>query len=81
MCSFVILKDNLDSSDLTYWLNQKPLYSPGLMKAAYGTFLTAFLVIWENDRVADDAASRFNVTWQRTSPSAHLFLVKGQKYH
>lgn len=68
MRSFAITKSNLTNADLAYWLNKKPLYSPGLMKAAYGTFLTAFLVIWENDRVADDAASRFNVTWSRTAP-------------
>ncbi|WP_407453266.1 chitobiase/beta-hexosaminidase C-terminal domain-containing protein, partial [Methanobrevibacter sp.] len=68
MRSFAITRSNLTNDSLAYWLAQKSLYSPGLMKAAYGTFLTAFLVIWENDRVADDAASRFNVTWQRTSP-------------
>ena len=68
MRSFAITKSNLTNASLSYWLNQKSLYSPGLMKAAYGTFLTAYLVIWENDRVADEAASRFNVTWSRTAP-------------
>lgn len=68
MRSFAIVRSNLTNDSLAYWLAQKSLYSPGLMKAAYGTFLTSLLVIWENDRVADDAASRFNVTWQRTSP-------------
>ena len=38
------------------------------MKAAYGTFLTPLLVIYENDRVADESASKFNVTWSRVSP-------------
>ena len=68
MRSFAITKSNLTNASLSYWLNQKSLYSPGLMKAAYGTFLTSYLVIWENDRVADEAASRFNVTWSRTAP-------------
>ncbi|WP_407453259.1 chitobiase/beta-hexosaminidase C-terminal domain-containing protein [Methanobrevibacter sp.] len=68
MRSFAITRSNLTNDSLAYWLSQKALYAPGLMKASYGTFLTAFLVIWENDRVADDAAGRFNVTWRRTSP-------------
>lgn len=38
------------------------------MKAAYGTFLTPLLVIYENDCVADGSASNFNVTWERISP-------------
>ena len=39
------------------------------MKAAYGTFLTPLLVIYENDRVADESANKFNVTWSRISPA------------
>lgn len=38
------------------------------MKAAYGTFLTALLVEYCHDQVADDITSEFNVTWARTSP-------------
>lgn len=68
MRSFAIAKDNVTDDDLRYWLNQKEVYIPGLMKAAYGTFLTPLLVIYENDRVADEAASKFNVTWNRISP-------------
>ena len=68
MRSFAIVKSNLTSDDLSYWLNQKELYAPGLMKAAYGTFLSPLLVIYENDRVADESASKFNVTWSRVSP-------------
>ena len=68
MRSFAIVKSNLTSDDLGYWLNQKELYAPGLMKAAYGTFLSPLLVIYENDRVADESASKFNVTWNRISP-------------
>lgn len=68
MRSFAIVKSNLTSDDLSYWLNQKEMYAPGLMKAAYGTFLSSLLVIYENDRVADESASKFNVTWNRISP-------------
>lgn len=68
MRSFAVVRDNLTSDDLQYWLNQKSCFSPGLMKAAYGTFLTSLLVIYDNDCVADEAAYRFNVTWNRISP-------------
>ena len=68
MRSFAVVKNNLTDTDLRYWLDQKELYVPGLMKAAYGTFLTPLLVIYENDRVADEAAEKFNVTWSRVSP-------------
>ena len=66
--SFAIVKSNVTDEELEYWLNQKILYEPGLMKVAYGTFLTSLLVIYENDRVADESASKFNVTWSRISP-------------
>lgn len=68
MRSFAVVKSNLTSNDLRYWLNQKGLYEPGLMKAAYGTFLTPLIVIYENDRVADESSNKFNVTWSRISP-------------
>ena len=44
MRSFAVARDNVTCDDLNYWLDQKPLYGPGLMKAAYGTFLSALLV-------------------------------------
>ena len=40
MRSFAVVKNNLTSTDLIYWLDQKDFYSPGLMKAAYGTFVS-----------------------------------------
>jgi len=40
------------------------------MKAAYGTFLTSLLMIKCHDMVADAAASKYNVTWSRTTPIA-----------
>lgn len=68
MRSFAVAKGNVSDDVLRYWLNQKENYESGLMKAAYGTFLTSLLVIYENDRVADDAAEKYNVTWSRVSP-------------
>ena len=68
MRSFAVAKGNVSDDILRYWLNQKENYDPGLMKAAYGTFLTSLLVIYENDRVADEAAEKYNVTWSRISP-------------
>ena len=43
-------------------------YDYGFMKAAYGSFLEGLDVIYCNDLVADCAAERFNVSWERTSP-------------
>ena len=37
-------------------------------EAAYSTFLSSLLVIYENDRVADESAIRFNVSWSRVNP-------------
>ncbi len=38
------------------------------MKAAYGTFLTALIMEYVHNQVADTAAKEFNVTWARTNP-------------
>ncbi|MEN4018132.1 MAG: hypothetical protein PQ963_00040 [Methanobacterium sp.] len=54
---------------MRYWLDKKPLYSAGPMKAAYGTFLASLLMIKCHDMVADQAASKFNVTWTRATPA------------
>jgi len=40
------------------------------MKAAYGTFFTALMMIYCHDILANTAASEFNVTWSRTHPIA-----------
>ena len=42
------------------------------MKAAYGTFLTALMVEYCHDQVADNLTSEFNVTWSRTGSIAVL---------
>ena len=48
--------------------NGNLLYPDGPMRAAYGTFLEALLVIYCHDMVADAAAYKYNVTWSRTTP-------------
>jgi hypothetical protein len=68
-------------------VNRTLLYPEGPMKAAYGTFLEALLVIKCHDMVAD-AASKFNVTWIRTTPivvstldDAYNTLLTGEMSH
>ncbi len=68
MKSYAIATTNVSDVVLSYWLGLKNNYAKGAMKAAYGTFLTALLVIYEHDRVADQAANAFNVSWNRTTP-------------
>lgn len=74
--SFAIVTSRVTDDILQYWLDQKDrtdvngtlLYQEGPMKAAYGTFLEALLVVKCHDMVADAAASKYNVTWSRTTP-------------
>jgi len=76
--SFAIATTKVTDGILQYWLDQKDrtdangtlLYPEGPMKAAYGTFLNALLVIKCHDGVADEAASEYNVTWSRNTPIA-----------
>ncbi len=65
---FAIATTKVNDDILAYWLNQNSTYPVGSMKAAYGTFLTALLVEYCHDQVADSAASQYNVTWSRTHP-------------
>jgi len=74
--SFAIVTEKVTDEILKYWLDEKDkkdeegtlAYGEGPMKAAYGTFLEALLVIYCHDMVADAAASKYNVTWSRTTP-------------
>ncbi len=66
--SYSIATTKVTDNILQHWLNQASLYQPGVMKAAYGTFLTALLVEYCHDQVANNVTSEFNVTWSRTSP-------------
>ena len=70
MRSFALTTSKVTQEDLFYWLNMSNNYSPGLMKAAYGTFLTDLIILYELDYIADLAAETFNVTWYRSSPAA-----------
>ena len=74
--SFAIVTTKVTDDILWYWLEQENktdssgnlVYANGPMKAAYGTFLEALLVIYCHDMVADAAAYKYNVTWSRTTP-------------
>jgi hypothetical protein len=67
--SFAIATTEVTIDILQSWLAQQSSYDvTGGMKAAYGTFLTALLVEYCHDQIADEAASIYNVTWSRTSP-------------
>jgi hypothetical protein len=76
VCYFAIVTTKVTDDILQCWLDQKDrtdvngtlLYPDGPMKAAYGTFLEALLMIKCHDMVADQAASQYNVTWSRTTP-------------
>ena len=66
--TFSIASTKITSTILQYWLNQASSYQAGPMKSAYGTFLTALMVEYCHDTVADNLTSNLNVTWSRTSP-------------
>lgn len=66
--SFAFVTSNVSNSKLKYWLDYGELLSAGEMKAAYGSFSSALLVIYEHDKLADKFANYYNVTWNRVSP-------------
>jgi hypothetical protein len=66
--SFAIATTKVNDGILAYWLNQNSNYPVGAMKATYGTFLTALIMEYVHDQVADQAANEYNVTWARTHP-------------
>jgi hypothetical protein len=52
------------------WLNQYSNYQTGnVMNTAYNTFLTALMVEYYHDQIADYITTQLNVTWSRTSPA------------
>ena len=67
-CVVLLVTSNVSNSKLKYWLDYGELLSAGEMKAAYGSFLSALLVIYEHDKLADKFANYYNVTWNRVSP-------------
>ena len=68
--SFAFVTSNVSNSKLKYCLDYGELLSAGEMNAAYGSFLSALLVIYEHDKLADKFANYYNVTWNRVSPVA-----------
>lgn len=67
--SFSIATSEVTTDLFNYWSNQYTLYqAPGAMSAAYSTFLTALMVEYYQDQMADNSKSYYNVTWSRTSP-------------
>jgi co-chaperonin GroES (HSP10) len=64
--SFAVTKQKVTQDQLKYWLNKQNKYSTSnYMKAAYGTFLTALLVIGCHDSIAEKIAANFEVNWNR----------------
>lgn len=68
--SFAIATSKVNDNIAQYWAEQKNVYPVGGMKAAYGTFFTALMMIYCHDILADTATSEFDVTWTRTHPAA-----------
>ena len=66
--SFAIATTKITNNVVQYWLDRQSLYAPGAMKAAYGTFFTALMMIYCHNIMADSAASELNVTWSQTHP-------------
>lgn len=67
--SFAIATANVTDDVLQYWWNQYSSYQTGsAMNVAYNTFLTALMIEYAHDRIADNMKTPLNVTWSRTSP-------------
>ncbi|BAZ98151.1 pseudomurein-binding repeat-containing protein [Methanothermobacter sp. EMTCatA1] len=64
--TYTLATGKITNQTLQKWLNRT--YEPGPLKAAYGTFLTGLEVIYLHDLIAEEAATRYNVTWTRTMP-------------
>lgn len=70
LSSFAFVKSKMSDYQLKYWLDYGELLPVGEMKASYGSFLSALLVIYEHDKLADKFANYYNVSWSRISPVA-----------
>ncbi len=67
--SFAIATTDVTTDLFNYWFNQYSNYQTAdAMNIAYNTFLTALLVTYTHDNVANGIKSNYNVTWSRTSP-------------
>jgi hypothetical protein len=64
--SFAITKQKVTQDQLKYWLDEQNKYTTSnYMKAAYGTFLTALMVITCHDNIGEKIAANFEVNWSR----------------
>ncbi len=67
--SFAIATTAVNDDVFQYWWDQYSSYQTGdAMNVAYNTFMTAFMVEYLHDKVANNITSSLNVTWSRTSP-------------
>jgi len=66
--SFAIATTEVTSDIFNYWLSQSTLYQGTSLEGAYTTFLTALMVEYTHDQIADNITNQCNVTWTRTSP-------------
>jgi hypothetical protein len=73
--SFAVTKEKVTHDQLKYWLDEQNKYSTSnYMKAAYGTFLTALMVIGCHDSIAEKIAANFEVNWNRNQ---HTMVMNG----
>jgi hypothetical protein len=66
--SFAIATTDVTNNILQYWWNQRSSYQTDAMNAAYTTFVTALMVEYIHDQIADNITTTYNVNWSRTSP-------------
>lgn len=67
IASYTIATTKISDNILEEWLQKKPS-EPGPLKAAYGTGLAALEMIYLHDRLAEEVATRYNITWTRGNP-------------
>ncbi|WBF07452.1 hypothetical protein [Methanothermobacter thermautotrophicus] len=67
IASYTLAKTKISDNVLREWLARKPK-TPGILKAAYGTALAALEMIYLHDRLAEEVATSYNITWTRRNP-------------
>jgi hypothetical protein len=63
--SFAIANTKISDQIVKNWNAQKSKYPIGYLKAAYGSFISALLVIKTSDIIADKTAQKLGITWKR----------------
>ncbi|MCK9150474.1 hypothetical protein MXE27_00785 [Methanobacterium alcaliphilum] len=77
--SFAIATTCVNNNVLQYWQNQYSNYQTAdAMNVAYNTFLTALMLEYSHDQIADNITTRYNVTWSRTNP---IIVSVGEDAH